>query len=308
MDETHSQALTGSILEIQRFSIHDGPGIRTTVFLKGCPLQCVWCHNPEAIDAGPLLSFQPGKCIGCGYCFNVCPNGAHQMVDEKHVLNRNLCTTCGLCAKECWATALETVGRPVTVKEVVDEVHRDQPFYKTSGGGMTVSGGEPMMQIEFTEALLREARHRGLDCCVETCGYAPFESFERIVPHTNLFLYDLKDTNDARHKEFTGISNELIIRNLKRLHDDGAKITLRLPMIPGCNDRSDHFEGIASLLGDLPNIANVEILPYHPLGQGKLERFNLPSRANLPSKATDKQQVSQWVAQLKRLGIDAGFY
>ncbi|MFH1730778.1 MAG: glycyl-radical enzyme activating protein [Planctomycetota bacterium] len=298
-----TRSVTGNIFDIQRFSIHDGPGIRTTVFMKGCPLRCIWCHNPESISSEPVLSFLPAKCIGCGYCFRVCPQKAHKMAGDVHVLDREACENCGLCTKECYAGALELVGREVTAGEALDEVLRDRPFYETSGGGMTLSGGEPTMQIEFAEAILKAAKDEGLHCCVETCGLCPYDSLERIRPAVDLFLYDYKETNDELHREFTGVSNKLIIENLRRLHDSGAVIVLRCPIISGTNDRDEHFEGIAALARELPNLDGIELMPYNPLGESKVERMGFDAARRARSTTPDGAAVAGWVARLKELGV-----
>jgi len=305
MTDTPVQAVTGRIFDIQRFSIHDGPGIRTTVFLKGCTLRCQWCHNPESIDPQPVLSFMPDKCIGCGYCFRVCPEGAHRMENGKHVLDREKCTVCGLCAKECYAKALEIVGRDATVTEVIDEVLRDRPFYETSGGGMTLSGGEPLLQIEFTTALLQAAKLAGLHCAVETCGAIDFARFERVLPYVDLFLYDLKDMDPERHKQFTGAPNDAIIANVRQLHDHGAAVILRLPIVPGLNDRPDHFEGVAKLASELPQLRGVEIIPYHTLGTSKLERLGIEDVYQLRDiKTPEPETVAEWCNALRALGVN----
>ncbi|MBU3913880.1 MAG: glycyl-radical enzyme activating protein, partial [Nanoarchaeota archaeon] len=186
--------ISGIVFNIQKFSIHDGLGIRTTVFLKGCFLNCVWCHNPESLEKRAEISFIAERCIGCGYCFRACPHGCHVMKNGRHEFNRSLCARCGLCAKECYAQALEAVGKSMTVTEVMEEVAKDRPFYQTSGGGMTLSGGEPMMQYEFSKALLREAKAREINTTLETCGYAPFDLYADILDDVDLFLYDYKET------------------------------------------------------------------------------------------------------------------
>ncbi len=296
--------VTGRVFDIQRFSLHDGPGIRTTVFLKGCPLRCAWCHNPEGIDPGLALAFQPERCIGCGYCFRVCPEGAHRMEDGVHVLDRERCVLCGECVKECYSGALELVGKEVTAAEVMEEVLRDMPFYETSGGGMTLSGGEPLQQIDFTAGLLTRAKREGLHCCVDTCGFVPYERLERVLPQVDLFLFDWKESDPARHEELTGVRNEKIRQNLRRLHDDGALIRLRCPIIPGVNDREEHFAGIAELAHSLPELECVELLPYHPLGEGKMDRFGLEQPAGLTAESPASETVEQWEEHLSALEVN----
>jgi pyruvate formate lyase activating enzyme len=297
--------LTGRIFEIQRYCIHDGPGIRTTVFLKGCPLNCLWCHNPEGIAPQAALSFIPARCIGCGYCFRACERGAHAMTDAAHTLDRARCGLCGRCARECHAGALELVGRDISVEDALAEVLKDRPFYETSGGGMTLSGGEPLMQIEFTAALLGAARGAGLNTCVETCGFADYGRFERILGSTDLFLYDLKETDAARHEEFTGAPLAPILRNLRSLHDAGAAILLRLPIVPGCNDRDEHLRAVAALARELPRLRGVEIMPYHRLGESKLERMGLAGRARAQAAPPSAKEVGRWLALLKAEGVRA---
>jgi pyruvate formate lyase activating enzyme len=294
--------MTGRIFEIQRFSVHDGPGIRTTVFLKGCTLRCLWCHNPEGLDAGPALAFLPDRCIGCGYCFRVCKRNAHRMDGEHHALDREACVVCGSCTAECYARALDLVGRDATVPEVLTEVLRDKPFYDTSGGGMTLSGGEPLMQPEFAAALLRAAKQAGLDCAVETCGQVSQDAIRRILPDVDRFLYDIKDCDPERHRELTGAPNEQILNNLRFLHDAGAAVLVRLPIIPGLNDREDHFQAIARLSAGLPQLLGFEVMPYHPLGTGKHQRFGTKDALGTiisPSPAT----VTSWIRTLRDLGV-----
>jgi len=291
--------MTGRIFQIQRFSIQDGPGIRTTVFLKGCPLRCLWCHNPESARPEPQLFFSAAQCIGCGYCFTHCPQEAHRMENGVHVLNREACVACGECVKGCYTGALEMVGRDASVEEVMAEVLKDLPFYKTSGGGMTLSGGEPLAQFEFSRALLTAARENGLNICLETSGFAPLERLSALLPLVDLFYFDCKETDPARHLEYTGVERELIESNLVRLDALGAITVLRCPIIPGLNAREDHFRGIAALANRLRNVKEVQILPYHPLGRSKLERLgktDLNPEWNFP----DKADVERWINAVAR--------
>ena len=291
--------LSGTVFDIQRFSIHDGPGIRTTVFVKGCPLSCLWCHNPESIESQPEIAFLAEKCIGCGYCFKTCPKGCHVMENEQHVLHRDTCERCGRCTLECYAQALELIGKEMTVDEVIDTVLRDQPFYETSNGGMTLSGGEPLTQFDFTKALLDRARTEGLHTCVETSGFAPRERVLELVPWVDLFLWDYKETDPAKHEEYTGAPPDAILANLQAIDDAGAAIILRCPVIPGLNDRPDHFEGIASTATALTNVQEIQLEPYHPLGKSKSERIGKPYALGDQPFAEDPD-IDAWIVAVQK--------
>ena len=294
--------MLGRIFDIQRFCIHDGPGIRTTVFLKGCPMRCPWCHNPEGISPRPQLSFSPEKCIGCGSCFRVCPRGAHAMLDGRHVLDRAKCQACGTCVRECPSGALEMVGRDITVEEALEEVLKDEPFYRSSGGGLTLSGGEPLDQADFSRELLTRAKRAGLHTAVETSGAAPWARLRPLRPIVDLWLYDLKETDPARHEEVTGLALGPVLENLRALAEGGAAVLLRLPIVPGLNDRPDHFRAVGALARRLTGLAGVEVLPYHRLGLAKRERLGLGPPALAVAEHPTDEAVRGWVAQLRAAG------
>ena len=259
----------GMIFDIEKFALHDGPGIRTTVFLKGCPLRCLWCHNPESQEAQPEISFMPDKCIGCGKCIEVCPAGAI----HDAIFDRSKCISCGKCTEQCYAVARELIGQSMSVEEVLTEVMKDKLFYETSGGGMTLSGGEPMFQFEFTFELLKQAKAAGLHTVMETCGFAPVERQVAVALYVDLFLFDLKETENERHLSYTGVPHNKILRNLESLNEMGAQIILRCPLIPELNAREEHCRRIGEIAEKLENVLKVEVEPYHPLGIAKSRRI-----------------------------------
>jgi len=287
----------GTVFNLQRFSLNDGPGIRTTVFLKGCPLRCIWCHNPESKSAAPQLMYNPAKCYGCGECAAVCPEGCHTVSEGVHLLERSRCIGCGECARFC-PGALELMGRTRTVEEVMQTVLRDTDFYKKSGGGMTLSGGEPFAQPGFALALLAAAKENGLHTCVETCGYVKTAILLQAVPFADLFLLDWKLTDPLLHKQYTGVDNDLILRNLQTLDGAGARIVLRCPIIPGVNDTEQHFAGIGDLTHRFAAICRVELEPYHPLGREKAAQLEMDyplQELGFPAEDT----VSDWLQAIR---------
>jgi pyruvate formate lyase activating enzyme len=274
----------GTIFDIKKFAIHDGPGIRTTVFFKGCPLRCQWCHNPEGIAPQREIMVFAGRCLkGCRDCLAACPR---QALAKRRVitLDRSLCDGCGLCVAACPAEALQATGREVDADEVMAELEKDVPFYRESGGGATFSGGEPLQQSIFLGELLSACHERGLHAAVDTSGLAPFSAFEKILPLTGLFLFDLKIVDDASHRRLTGVSNRLILENLEKLSRAGAPLAVRIPIVPGCNDSARDLEQAAGFCADLPGRHPVHLLPYHRGYSGKLKRLGMatPLAATLP--------------------------
>ena len=292
---------SGLVFDIQRFSLFNGPGIRTTVFLKGCPLRCPWCHNPEGVRVNPELLFWPERCIGCGQCVTVCPGGAHRKgADGVHILDRDACVACLECARNCPARALERCGDRMSVRQVMAAVLRDRDYYADSGGGLTLSGGEPLQQPEFATALLEAARAEALHTALETSGCAPWERFQAVLPVTDLFLFDIKETEPERHKRWTGAPLQPILENLRRLAAAGARIVLRLPLAPGYNDRPDHFAAVARLARELA-LAEADLLPYHRLGESKLAA--LGRSAASACGEPDEETVHRWKAEFAKAGL-----
>jgi len=289
----------GLIFNIQRFSIHDGPGIRTSVFLKGCPLSCAWCHNPESVEASAEIGYYAGKCRLCEGCAAACPAGKHALSGEGHVFERDGCLRCGQCAGACPYDALAVIGKWITAGDALSEVKRDEPFYISSGGGMTVTGGEPFFQPEFTLALLKIAKENGLHTCVETSGAASFDTLKKAAEYTDLFLYDVKETDSKRHLEYVGIPNEHILSNLDKLDATGAAIELRFPIVPGINDYEAHFRKLGELTERLANVAQASVGPYHPLGISKSEAIGKAARhadRSIPSE----EQVERWIEAIQK--------
>lgn len=266
----------GFVFNIQRYSLHDGPGIRTLVFLKGCPLRCRWCSNPESQRLEPELAYNEDKCIGtgeCTHCKDVCPGGAVRENDKGLVgLDRALCQECFQCADSCPSHALSVFGKFMTVDEVLQAVEADGVFYGRSGGGMTLSGGEPLAQADFACELLKEAKRRRINTSIETCGFVEWKDLERVCGYLNSILFDIKSMDPVKHKEFTGVSNERVLGNFQRLCERFPNLPkrVRTPVIPGFNDTEEDIEAIVDFIRDKPNV-EYELLAYHRLGQPKYQ-------------------------------------
>ena len=266
--------LKGKIFNIQRFSTHDGPGARTTVFLKGCPLRCYWCQNPESHAMEPSLLYNAEMCIGCGRCARACSFNAAEVDIGKAEIDRTLCTGCGECVYTCPTDALSLAGKEMTVNEVVTEILKDRTLYLNSGGGVTLSGGEPLVQHKFSKALLKCCKEKNIHTVIETCGYADLTAIQEIAPYVDLFLYDIKTLNNEKHIEGTKSSNNKIIENATWLARTGNKITLRMPIVPGFNDSAEDVNSLLVFAKDLAlDPTNVDLLKYNALGEVKYKRL-----------------------------------
>lgn len=294
----------GIIFDIQRFSLHDGPGIRTTVFLKGCSMRCRWCHNPESWSVDPQLMFYRDRCTDCLACVDACENHVHRSQQGVHTVQFSLCNSEGTCVDRCAYGALKICGKERNVREVLEEVMADGAYYQNSGGGLTVSGGEPMLQVSFVRELLAGAKERGLHTCMETSGYARTESYRQIREFVDLFLFDIKHTNDAKHTEYTGVSNKLILRNLEALYEGGAQILIRCPIIPGINDTDEHIGGIAELMRKYPGLEGPEILPYHDMGKSKWRQIGGSYRLS-ELKNLENEQKNLLLQRFRKAGCQS---
>ncbi|MFH1634645.1 MAG: glycyl-radical enzyme activating protein [Chloroflexota bacterium] len=292
--------MTGIIFDIKKFSIHDGPGIRTTVFLKGCPLKCVWCHNPEGISPHPDIHFWEQRCIACGDCAEVCPNEAVSFVEGKRVWKRDQCARCGACAEACSAEAVQLVGKTMSVPEVMTAIEKDVICYDQSGGGVTFSGGEPLAQPEFLKSLLQACKERYIHTAVDTSGLASPGHFRQILPFTDLFLFDIKLIDEKRHIRYMGVSNKLIHINLRELAQTGKNIIVRIPIIPGINADAENIRQTGEYLASLGSIHQVDILPYHHIAADKYRRMGNEYTIAEIQPPSDEQmehiarQLSEW--------------
>ncbi len=295
-----SEMESAVIFDIQRYSIHDGPGIRTLIFFKGCPLACRWCQNPESLDPAPEIGVYPDKCIGCGECTTACPSGAV----EKGRIDRESCERCGVCTEVCPAESLRLIGRSHGAEELLEEALRDEPFYKSSGGGVTVSGGEPMLHDRFLEKFLGLCKAAGLHTCMETCGRFTYKKIEPLLPLLDLILYDIKAVDEGLHKEWTGAGNRRILENFERLLGAGKELVPRLPYVPGHTARRENLEAVARFLGER-GIGEVRLLPYHSMGESKIPRIASRRLSPLSLRGPSREELEEAVRLFESFGVRA---
>jgi pyruvate formate lyase activating enzyme len=296
------QLVEGIVFDVQRFSIHDGPGIRTTVFLKGCTLRCFWCQNPEGIHPKPEIMFYPERCIGCGNCLVACAQKAHTLQNGQHIFDRQKCVACGKCAETCYAGALKIAGRLMTAEEVVKEVLRDRAFYEASGGGVTLSGGEPLLQHEFSKAILEQCKAEGIHTAIETAANCRWTDLSSILAATDLVMMDIKHLDPTKHRRFTGVTNQTILKNAEKLAETGKPLIIRVPVIPEVNDTSEEIGAIAKFIQPFPNLQYLELLPFHRLGEGKYYALGLRYAASNLS-APSMERMAALKAEAEKTGI-----
>ena len=279
-------------IDIKRFAVHDGPGVRTTLFLKGCSLRCIWCHNPESRFMKPELAIHYPKCTLCGECAKVC--SCHRIVNGAHEFDRAECKACGKCETECPSGALELFGKTITVEKAAEKLLEDRIFY-TDGGGITISGGEPLLHSRFCAELLKKMKSEGIHCAVDTCGNVPWSAFEPVLPHTDMFLYDFKCADPEKHQQLTGCRNELICENLKKLNETGKEIEIRMIMVPEHNMDESDLRVAGEFLAPLDNISAVRLLAYHSLARSKFKAVGHPdTMPDVPSpNAEDLEKCAE---------------
>lgn len=295
-------SINGTIFGIKRFEIHDGDGIRTTVFFKGCPLRCRWCHNPEGLSTESIVAYYAQKCVGCTNCVDVCPAGCHRVEGKIHRFDRQSCTACGSCTEVCPQAALTLFGRQVAIEEILPELLADRAFYESSGGGVTVSGGEPLVQADFCRELLKRLKKEGVHTAVDTCGCVDRRAIDAVMPYTDQFLYDVKAIDEAVHICCTGVSNRRILENLAYIDACGKAIEIRIPYVPGMND--GEIAGIGAFLKNFKSVGCVKVLPYHSFAGSKYEALGLEN--TMPrTEPPDDEELSRAVARLKAFGLYA---
>ena len=293
----------GIIFDVKRYAIYDGPGIRTTLFLKGCSLRCQWCHNPEGIESKPEIMLRPSRCAKeCNECVSICPQDAISKDGNTIEIDKAKCDLCRKCEDVCVYEALEVVGREVAVQEVMEEIEKDRIFFDESGGGITFSGGEPLMQLDFLEALLKEIGKKNIHVTLDTSGYVSFKDLDRISDKVDLFLYDLKIMDDEKHEKYTGVSNRLILDNLRKLAGREKSVAVRIPLISGINDDDQSIQKFVEYLLSLKNIKQINLLAYH---KGGCEKYKRLRKEELPK--TFQSPSDERIEEIKKVFADSGF-
>ena len=293
---------SGTIFDIKHFSTHDGPGIRTTVFLKGCPLACLWCHNPESQSPRPELLLRPNLCIACLACLEACPQEAIFLDRDFLITDRDRCDLCGVCVEVCHSGAREISGYEISVTELMKEIRKDIPFYDQSGGGVTFSGGEPLLQADFLLEALQACRELELNTALDTCGHMSYESIEPLLPWVDLVLYDLKAQDADLHRRLTGVRNEMLLKNLQKISQIGKKVRVRFPLVPGLNDTLQELSRLGEFCSALPGLESLEILPYHRSGIEKYARLQRDYKLE-NTNPPDQERLEETAAFLKGFGL-----
>ena len=293
---------SGLITDIQRFSLNDGPGIRTTVFFKGCNMHCSWCHNPETISHKKEIMFYQNKCIGCGRCFSICPLGVHKIIDGVHVIDREKCSLCGKCVENCYAEALVFSAKERTVDEVMKEILQDKVYYDESHGGVTLSGGEVTCQKEFALEIIKKCKENKIQTAIETNLLLPFEQIKELISAVDLVMFDIKIFDSNEHKKHTGVSNSQILENVKKLDELGIPFIVRTPLIPCITDREENLSAIAEFIAPMKNLLYYELLNFNPLGASKYESLNASNRFK-DARPFEKTKLGKLADELSNSGI-----